>query len=58
MKLSTAMFAASIITMMLSTWILFFVSSEQQFWSEAVFTGYFTSVFCIVFCTGLEANGH
>jgi hypothetical protein len=52
------MFCASIITMTLSTLILFGVSPEQKFWSEAVFTGYFTSVFCIVFCTALEANGH
>ena len=58
MKLSTVMFIASILMMTLSTLIMFFVSSEQHLWSEAVFTGFFTSVFCIVFCTVLEANGH
>ena len=58
MKLSTVMFIASIVTMTLSTLILFFVSSEQEFWSEAVFTGYFSSVVYIVICCAAEANGH
>lgn len=58
MKLSTVMFCASILTMALATLILFGVSPEQEFWSEAVFTGYFSSVVYIVICCAAEANGH
>jgi hypothetical protein len=58
MKLSNVMFTASILTMTLSTLILFFVSSEQEFWSEAVFTGYFSSVVYIAICCVADANGH
>ena len=58
MKLSTVFFCASIIAMTIATLTLFFVSSEQKFWSEAVFTGFLSSVVYIVFCCVAEANGH
>ena len=58
MKLSTVFFCASIIAMTIATLTLFFVSSEQEFWSETVVTGFLSSVFYIVFCCVAEANGH
>ena len=58
MKLSTAMLAASILTFTLSSLILFGVSPEQELWTEAVFTGYFSSVLYIAICSIADANGH
>ncbi len=58
MKLSNVMFTASLITMALSALILFGVSPEQEFWGQAVFTGFFTSVFCMIMSVVFDANGH
>ena len=58
MKLSNVMFCASLITMALSASILFGVSPEQALWEEAVFTGFFTSVVCMIFSSIFDANGH
>lgn len=57
MKLSNVFFGASLITLALSALILFGVNPEQQFWGEAVFTGFVTSVVFIVFCSIFDANG-
>ena len=58
MKLSNLMFAASLLMLTLSVLILFGVSPEQEFWNEAVFTGFFSSAVYMVFCSIFEANGH
>jgi len=58
MKLSNFFFGASLITMALSVLILFGVNPEQQFWGEAVFTGFFSSVVYMIFSSIFDANGH
>lgn len=58
MKPSNAMFAASLLMLTLSALILFGVSPEQEFWNEAVFTGFFSSAVYMVFCSVFDANGH
>jgi hypothetical protein len=58
MKLSNAMFAASLLMLTLSALILFGVSPEQEFWNEAVFTGFFSSVFYCITGAAADANGH
>jgi hypothetical protein len=58
MKLSSVMFTASLITMALSALILFGVSPEQEFWGQAVFTGFFSSVVYMIFSSIFDANGH
>ena len=58
MKLSTAMFTASISFLLLGSLILVGVSPEQEFWGETVFMCVLNSVACIVFCCAAEANGH
>jgi len=57
MKLSNVMFGASLITMALSASILFGVNPEQQFWGEAVFTGFFSSVLYMVLSSIFDAIG-
>jgi hypothetical protein len=52
------MFTASLITMALSALILFGVSPEQEFWGQAVFTGFFSSVVYMIFSSIFDANGH
>ena len=58
MKLSSLMFSASLLMMSLSVFILFKVNPDQNLWNEAVFTGFFTGVFCMVMSVIFDANGH
>ncbi len=58
MKLSSALFFGSLLMMSLTGLILFAGNSADPLWGQALFAGFFASVFCCVMSVVIDANGH
>lgn len=58
MKLSNLLFWASLLMLSLTGLILFAGDSTAPLWGQALFAGFFASVFCCVMSAVTDANGH
>ena len=58
MKLSSALFFGSLITLSMTVLIVFAGNPASPIWEQSIFTGLFTSVFCCAMGAVIDANGH
>lgn len=58
MKLSNVLFWASILMLSITGLILFAGNPADPIWGQALFSGFFATVFCSVAGAAVDAAGH
>lgn len=58
MKLSSALFFGSLITLSLTGLIVFAGNPADPVWEQSIFAGLFATAFCSVLAVITESNGH